>query len=205
MAPESSAESRHANVDLTLDSWRQGDCVLGPYTFVHGKTPDLTTSGAADDAEMDLVETPVRGLVVLTQTCDIVRPYVGRPYLEVSPLVEVTAETLYEIERGRRPAYALLPLLAPQGLVADLDRTMTIEKPIVANWRRTPGWATDLEARAFAAALARKRARFAFPDDFTDLARKLVDRLVEKHETSVEGDALERSARSGSRRARVGC
>jgi hypothetical protein len=35
------------------------------------------------------------------------------------------------------------------------------------------------------------RARFAFPDDFTDLAGKLVDRLGEKHgKTSVEGDAL---------------
>jgi hypothetical protein len=98
---------------------------------------------------------------------------------------------MHEIERGRRPAYAFLPLLASRGLVADLDRVMTVEKPVVAKWHRTPGLNTDPEARSFALALARKRVRFAFPDDFTALAKNLQSRLMEKHDKeSVEGRAL---------------
>jgi hypothetical protein len=68
---------------------------------------------------------------------------------------------------------------------------MTVEKPVAAKWTRTPGWSTDSQSRAFAAALARKRARFAFPDDFTALAEKLQGRLSKKHgKESPEGAAL---------------
>jgi len=40
-------------------------------------------------------------------------------------------------------------------------------------------------------ALARKRMRFAFPDDFTELTRKLQERLADKHDKATgEGRAL---------------
>ena len=49
----------------------------------------------------------------------------------------------------------------------------------------------DDEARRFSQALARKRARFAFPDDFTDFAKQLESRLLEKHDRqSDEGRVL---------------
>jgi hypothetical protein len=84
-----------------------------------------------------------------------------------------------------------VPTLASQRLVADLDRVMTVEKAIVAAWARTPGWATDAESRAFATALARKRARFAFPGDFVHLTSGLTKRLSDKHDrASIEGAAL---------------
>ncbi len=68
---------------------------------------------------------------------------------------------------------------------------MTEEKSLVASWSRTPGYASDTEDRAFAQALARKRVRFAFPDDFTLFAKKLQVRLADKHEKgSDEGRAL---------------
>jgi hypothetical protein len=68
---------------------------------------------------------------------------------------------------------------------------MTVEKAVAANWSRTAGWTTDAQARKIASALARKRARFAFPDDFTRLAKKLQSRLAEKHgKASPEGVAL---------------
>ena len=79
-----------------------------------------------------------------------------------------------------------MPLLSERRLVADLDRVMTAEKPFVATWERTPGWETDTEARAFAAALSRKRMRFAFPDDFSALAKKLLGRLSDKHEKNTD-------------------
>ncbi len=68
---------------------------------------------------------------------------------------------------------------------------MTVEKPVVASWHRTPGYRSDSDGRAFAQALARKRVRFAFPDDFTVLAKKLQERFIGKHEkNSAEGRGL---------------
>jgi hypothetical protein len=93
---------------------------------------------------------------------------------------------LHDIQRGRRPSFAWLPALAGLMLVVDLDRIMTIEKSIAAQWKRTPGYSPDADGRAFARALSRKRERFAFPDDFTRLMGKLKSRLNDKHERSTE-------------------
>jgi len=141
---------------------------------------------AFTQADADLVETEVRGFIVVTQTCDIVRSCAARPFIELCPLVVVDADRLEEIKRCRRPAYAFVPQLLARRLVADLDRVMTVEKPLVATWERTSGWETDTEARAFALALSRKRARFAFPDDFSALAKKLLGRLSDKHEKNTD-------------------
>lgn len=68
---------------------------------------------------------------------------------------------------------------------------MTVEKAVVAEWKRTQGCQDDVERRRLARALARKRARFAFPDDFTEFAGKLQDRLRKKHDKQgAEGRAL---------------
>jgi hypothetical protein len=92
---------------------------------------------------------------------------------------------------ARRPAYAALKSLEPDCLVADLDRMMTVEKSIVATWTRTPGYVDDADGRAFAQALARKRVRVAFPDDFSELVDKLQRRLEDKHGgNSIEGRGL---------------
>jgi hypothetical protein len=194
VAPEANAGAQEAIIDRALQAWRQGDCTLEPQWFVHRINPSLTltTAGSAAAREgAELAEQQVNGLVVVSQTCDIVRACQERPYLEVCPLVRVSYEALHQIERGRKPAYAYLPQLADRHLVADLDRTMTVEKALVLCWSRTPGCASDTEVRAFAQALARKRARFAFPDDFNLWARKLQGRLVDKHDRdSPEGRAL---------------
>lgn len=111
--------------------------------------------------------------------------------MEVAPLVEVDAATLGEVRACRRPVYALVPALAAELLVADLDRTMTVEKAVVARWDRVAGCHSDDERRDFGRALARKRARVAFPDDFVELAEPLSKRLVGKHGAETEeGGAL---------------
>ena len=56
----------------------------------------------------------------------------------------------------------------------------------VAKWSRTPGFTSDADGRAFAQALARKRVRLAFPDSFTDLAKKLQGRLADQHERNTD-------------------
>ncbi|MGE3536373.1 MAG: hypothetical protein AB7N91_02925 [Candidatus Tectimicrobiota bacterium] len=191
--PESDA-LRYRAIDTALQAWRQGDCVLGEHWFVHRFDPacPLTAQSVANaEAGVDLTESAVPGLVVLTQTCDIVRQSRERPCIEVAPLVEVPAGMTQEIERGRRPSYAVIPALRARHLVADLDRTMTVEKAVVATWTRTAGCRTEHEARRLALALIRKRGRVAFPDDFTGFVANLQKRLLEKHDRqSDEGRAL---------------
>lgn len=181
-------------IDTALKDWRQGDVALDVSFFVHVGDPAVALSEATGEAAVEglqAVESEVEGVVVVTQTCDIVRSCLDRPYVEVAPLLAVDDNLLAQVRRGQRPAYALVPATAERKLVADLDRVMTVEKSIVAAWERTPGCTTDAEMRAFAQALARKRARFAFPDDFNELAKKLQSRLVEKHDKKTsEGDAL---------------
>lgn len=183
---------------MALRVWRQGDCILGEHWFVHRFAPALplteqaakvvTDAGAAG---VDLAESEVLGLMVTSQSCDVVRSCAERPFVEVCPLVELEEEVLKEVERGRRPQFAFVAGVAPRRLVADLDRVMTIEKAIVADWERTPGCNDDQARRRLASALARKRVRFAFPDDFTALAKKLHSRLADKHDkNSDEGRGL---------------
>ena len=102
------------SVDKALEAWRQGDCVLGEHWFVHriDKSIPVTAAGrAAVEAGADLAEQEVQGFVVVTQTCDVVRSCADRPFVELCPLVEVDDDRLCEIQRGRRPAYAFVPLL----------------------------------------------------------------------------------------------
>ncbi len=181
-------------VDEQLATWRQGDCVIGEHWFLFRTDTErpLTRDAVAAVAEgAENVETAVRGFAVLTQTCDLVRRCADRPFAEVSPLVEVDDRVLREIERGRRPNYGFIPGVAPRHLVADLDRVMTVEKAVVAAWARVEGCRTDDDARRFALALARKRARTAFPDDFVAFARPLMARMSLKHDKQTdEGRAL---------------
>lgn len=165
-------------VDESIASWRQGDCVVADDWFL------FRTNGGN-------VEMPARGFAVLTQTCDLVRSCVDRPFAEVSPLVEVDDRVLREIERGRRPNYGFIPGVAEHRLAADLDRVMTVEKAVVAGWERIEGCRTDDDARRFSLALVRKRARTAFPDDFVEFARPLMNRMSGRYDRqSDEGRAL---------------
>ena len=112
-------------------------------------------------------------MVMLSQTCDVVRGCRERPFVEIAPLMRMSEQDVEAVRRLKRPAFACVSATAADCLVADLDRTMTVEKALVAGWTRIPGWETDAELRDFALALARKRSRFAFPDDFVSAAQPL--------------------------------
>jgi len=182
-------------IDEALLVWRQGDCVLGEHWLlfrldVGAPITEEARVAAAEGA--DAGEAEVRGLMLLTQTCDIVRSCRDRPFVEVCPLVEVDDEKFEEIRKGRRPNYAYIPGIADDTrLVGDLDRLMTVEKAVLAGWERVIGCRDDDEVRRLSLALARKRARFAFPDDFVDFVKDLQNRLTSKHnKNSDEGRAL---------------
>jgi len=187
-------ERRLEALDVALESWRQGDFVIGPFGFVVRFDPEFPLNpGEQDDGpDSDLYEDAVEGLVVLTQTCDIVRKSKDRPFVEVCPLVAIKDPSALEnIRKGKIPRYAFLQGAAALMLVADLDRVMTIEKSLLGTWPRKPGCTSDQALRDFADALARKRARFAFPDDFVLLVEDFRVRITRKHDKqSHEGKCL---------------
>ena len=203
------SEEDEQAIDQALLAWRQGDVSLDAgLEFVHladlsrPHSPAsvhfaeaLANAGEDIDATAEPVRDEVGGVVMLCQTCDIVRGCQDRPFVEVAPLIEVSDQWVEEIRRLKRPAFVYVPATAAERLVADLDRTMTVEKALVAGWARRSGWETDGELRDFAQALARKRSRFAFPDDFVAAAQDLLERLADKHNRQTDEGAHLRALR----------
>jgi hypothetical protein len=191
-----------AAVDSAMQDWRQGD-VTEPsvfYQFADVRRPTTALSveaakRASSGAARVRITTPVDGLVVLTQTCDVVRSCTSRPHVEVCPLVQEDSVVASAAARGERPRYAALPHLGNTA-VADLDRIMTVEKGYLSLLTRRPGWDSDEQIRRFQAAVARRYQRFAFPDDFVRSVKKLTDKIRSKYGNplSAEGSLFSRVA-----------
>lgn len=133
------------------------------------------------------------GFVVLTQTCDIIRSSKDRPFVEVCRIIEVDDTELHQIKAERRPRYAYLPALAEKRLVADFDRTSLVEKAVLERRtaERVATCNTPEQQRAFAAALARKYTRVAFPEKFVAAVAKIQDRIRKNVNNSTpEGQFL---------------
>lgn len=192
-------EDKHGVIDAALNDWRQGDCCIAEgQWFVYRFAPPapLTNEAvAAADHGVSLAEVEVPGFVVLSQTCDIVRKCSDRPFLEVAPLVSVDDSTFREIKRRLRPRYVWIPAFEDRRLVADLDRVMTMEKGVVAAWKRIPGYGDNDDSDSIRQALARKFTRFAFPNDFIRVAGGLLDRIREKHDRQSDEGADLRALR----------
>ena len=203
------SEEDEQAIDQALQAWRQGDVSLDAgLEFLHLadlSRPHSPASMQAAEAAMEEGEaitaaaTPVmdeaRGMVMLSQTCDVIRNCHARPFVEVAPLVEVPEPWVEEIRRLKRPAFAFVPATAGARLVADLDRCMTVEKALVAGWTRIHGWDSDEELRDFAQSLARKRSRFAFPDDFVVATSRLQAHMVARHNRQTDEGAHLRTLR----------
>ena len=146
-------EEDEREVDQTLRVWRQGDVSLDadleflhfadlsrPHSPASIQVADaLEANGEALEPGATAVLDGVRGVVVLSQTCDIVRGCRFQPFVEVAPLVEVDEVWIEEIRRLKRPGFAYIPNISDERLVADLDRVMTVEKALAARWTRIPG------------------------------------------------------------------
>jgi hypothetical protein len=192
---DSFSSETYKDIADALAAWQQGDCALEVSGFIYRfkTTRPVTPESRSAGNESDLIEVEAPGFVVMTQTCDILRAVPDRPYIDICALVACPDWTrMKEIEKGLRPRFAFVPGVADRGIVADLDQVMTIEKPLLASWRRLRGCGTDTQMRAFAAAISRKFSRFAFPDDFVAVSNNLVDAIRHKHgkPESEEGKAL---------------
>jgi hypothetical protein len=152
-----------SEIDSALSKWSQGDCTIGDDCwFVTRFDPQRPVTIEAKNfvvveanTNTDLLESQVRGFVVVTQTCDLVRACAERAFVEVSPLVAVNSAWIEEIRKLKRPRYAYIVGVADRNLVADLvreawalpNRVMTVEKAVVAAWERIPGCQSDADIR----------------------------------------------------------
>ena len=189
------SDAQRQAINQSLAAWRQGDISfdagIESLHFADISIPHspwsirefqrLSSSNMPVPGGITPICHRVEGLVVLSQTCDVIRDCVDRPFVEIAPLVQLDARIVEETRLLKRPSFGFVPATENRCLVADLDRPLTIEKSIVARWNRVAGWNTDEEIRDFSLALSRKRSRFAFPDDFVMAARNMQRRFVSKH------------------------
>lgn len=190
-----------------LLAWRQGDTLSG-VRFRHVARRDLPLSQASKRIAPDLlaaapsdeiiVTTEPQALVIVSQTCDIVRVPEQLPFIDVCAVVELSSDISSDARRGRRPRYAPLPALGDAAF-ADLCQTMSVEKSVLLDLEPRHGVLTIVDQRTFARALARYRARFAFPDAFTDgvdALRRHLQSLASKQTPEAQLEGMVRSIRA---------
>lgn len=154
-----------------LSDWRQGD-------FCLDVALEIPILGYDQDGPF-FGSVTGHGMIVISQSCDIVRNAAERPHVQVAPLLEVTAGELAAVLGKRRPRYATFQALAGHSLVVDLDVIATAEKQAIIGWARAGGCSNEAERAEFAASLARHKQRFGFPDGF-DQAIKDFRRWIER-------------------------
>jgi hypothetical protein len=120
-----------ARIDEALQAWRRGECVLGEQWFAHRFAPaqPLTDEAKASaEAGVDLAESETRGLMIVSQSCDVVRSCSERPFVEVCPVVQLEEDVFRQVQRGRRPQFAFVSRgrgptpLAPRAGAGDNER-----------------------------------------------------------------------------------
>lgn len=164
-----------------LDAWRQGDLYLAPVEL-----PVLALDG--EETVWAAMNAP-HGVMIISQSCDIVRAIEDRPFVTVAVLIPATPEEVERAKRMETPSRLFSDILSPHSLLVDLDATATVHKCVVACWAHTPGCTTDEQRRKIGAALARHRQRFAFPDNFNRLVVR-VRRWIEgkRNKASPQGN-----------------
>ena len=159
----------------SIANWRQGDFATNVGGFLFAAQSDGEDHFDAEEQVEDIV-----GLVVISQTCDIVRETGGRHYVAVCPLIEVPNDELKLVRTGRRP-YLVDVENAGDTTFADLRRVMSVDKRLLKTWDRSAGFSSEETKVRFAAALERKFGQFAFPDEFDLAMRPLRERVWSRH------------------------
>lgn len=153
--------------------WEQGDACL---------SVDALPVIVPDDGDAEFIE--VRGVVVLTQTCDMIRELSQRPNFHVAALVPANSAEMEQIRQFGRPQYVYVPQCADMGLVGDLDLIASYSKSVLSGWSRLPAPAVAAARRDFGYATGRHRSRVAFPDRWAAELDKLRSWLRSKSQKS---------------------
>ena len=159
-----------------VQHWRQGDFTLDGGGFIFGNS-----SEQGEPFDVIMQTEGVVGLIVISQTCEIVQSSGGRHYVAVCPLIEVDEKEIVPTEKGMRPYLAFVEN-TDENVFADLRRLMSVHKNLLAKWKRTAGFTTASKQIRFAAALERKFGQFAFPDDFNLAIERFRRRVWRRHD-----------------------
>ncbi len=169
-------------VDDVFRDLRQGDFVQQPCSL---QVQTSVTYGSTEGVACD-------GLIIISQSCDLVRPAARERYVQVARLVtEPDPDKRKALLGAHTPTKIRVP--NRDDLFIDLTVVTTMDKDAIAHltWDRTI--TTSQDAEEFAQALGRKVSRFAFPDEFQDAIKKFRDRVRKKHDRdSAEGRAWEK-------------
>lgn len=145
----------------SLKSWKQGDFCIDVKAV-----PFLLNLEQFQDFD-------VEAIVAVSNTCDIIRDYDSRPFIQFAAGLIATPDEIAQIKKHKRPRYAYAPGLAQHGLVVDLDVVITVDKKMVLNLARLEGCPNAKAEYQFSFAVARHRGRFAFPNSVSEGLEKL--------------------------------
>lgn len=188
-----------AEVDAAIQDWRQGDVIRGtPFAYLADLDRPITAASKALSKDgskgVRVVKTKAIGLVLISQTCDIVaKSASAAPFVDAAALVKIEGIAASEAIAGDRPRYVHLPQIG-KNWFADLDQVLTLEKGLLVGLSHEHGVEGDHEASAFGTAIGRKYSRFAFPDD-VHLAFEILQKRVRsryRRPNSPEGALLTR-------------
>ncbi|OAG71743.1 hypothetical protein A0J51_02980 [Gluconobacter japonicus] len=196
-------EEERDETNAAMRQWRQGDFIVGlSLPAIH--LADLSCPGTkasremaegarerGEDLGLEAIAVDFSGIMVTSQTCDIVRCCSDRELIEFCPLVLMAETHANAIKRGQMPRYLWCDGMG--SFAADLDRVCSVEKRALAKLsdQRQSGGNVDHDRRRIAETLGRKRSRSALPDDFVDFLRPIQKRVIGKHnKDSPEGACM---------------
>lgn len=161
---------------------RQGDWISGILTI-----PLMSEDGASSEQE-----TP-HGVAVITQCCDLAQNKTG--FVQVAPIRELDGVETTNVRRGRSSRYCALPTLQENHHV-DLGVITSIAVGLIGNNLKVYSLESERERREFAASIARRYARFAYPDSYRQYLDPLRDAVRNKagKPNSPLGNVIERIA-----------
>jgi hypothetical protein len=177
---------------LVLRSRRQGDALSL-------RTSDLPVVGAHGGTDSiarrfrDIVRRN-RGAradwVIISQTCDLVKPPADRPNVQIAPVRRLSGQELGIASRFQQPRFAPVPQLGASAF-ADLDEITTRPKGLLLRAEQLGGLPGPTERRRFAGQIARHFGRPAYPDEFQESIVKLQKRILDRSDKkSPEGSAV---------------
>lgn len=122
------------------------------------------------------------GVVVLSQTCDVVQP--SKTRCLVAPVISVDRAGLLAAQKGRKPLHLYLPPdQAGEHRVADLEHAASLPKAMIIGrpirGRHVPEVSSKL-AGQLAARVGRAFSRFPFPDEVYPIFKELRGRVQSK-------------------------
>ncbi len=195
MTKDESTDECASQAELDLEQWAQGDILsLSEYFHVTGLLSDQPSESdvaSVDPVMLDVLRSNVHAVMITTQTCDIVRSHEFRPYFEVSPIEISSDQDLIGRARSHKTIqHAHVPWYNASA-IADLDRTMTIEKTALGMLAKVSRPPSKDELKKLQATIARRYSRFAFPNEFVEALDKFRQKLASKHaKQTPEGELL---------------